>query len=148
MCSDKRRVDAYEAALKASCAGKVIIDVGGGTGILSFMATDAGASRVYAIEKSGICSKLKNEVTRRQLKDRVKVMECLAEEAPLEDIAADVIVSEWMGSFLLCERMLPSVLAVRDKSISTGGFLIPCTARIVIAAALLTDIEKVIIHGH
>ena len=54
MCADKKRVDAYEVALKASCAGKIIIDVGAGTGILRFMAVDAGASKVYAIEKSGI----------------------------------------------------------------------------------------------
>jgi predicted RNA methylase len=148
MCADKRRVDAYEAALKSSCAGKLTIDVGAGTGILSFMAAEAGASRVYAIEKAGIFSKLKKEVAKRKLTDKVKIMNCLAEEAPLDDIIADVIVSEWMGSFLLSERMLPSVLAVRDKSISPSGFLIPCTARIIIAAALLTNIEKVMIHGH
>jgi hypothetical protein len=87
-------------------------------------------------------------VSRRQLKDTVKIMNCLAEEAPLDGIIANVIVSEWMGSFLLSERMLPSVLAVRDKTLQTGGFLIPCTARIIIAAALLTNDEKVMIHGH
>jgi predicted RNA methylase len=147
MCADKRRVDAYEVALKASCAGKIIIDVGAGTGILSFMAADAGASRVYAIEKSGICSKLKREVSRRHLKDIVKVMNCLAEEAPLDGITADAIVSEWMGTFLLSERMLPSVLAVRDKTFPHVGSLIPCAARIIIAAALLTNIEKTMIHS-
>ncbi len=62
-------------------------------------------------------------------------MNCTAEEAPLEGIEADIIVSEWMGYFLLCERMLPSVLAVRDKSLSRGGIIIPCRARIAIAAA-------------
>jgi predicted RNA methylase len=65
MCSDKRRVAAYEAALKASCNGKVVIDVGAGTGILSFMATEAGATKVYAIEKAEIWSKFKREVNKR-----------------------------------------------------------------------------------
>jgi hypothetical protein len=62
-------------------------------------------------------------------------MNCTAEEAPLEDMEADIIVSEWMGYFLLCERMLPSVLAVRDKCLSRGGIIIPCRATIVIAGA-------------
>ena len=78
----------------------------------------------------------------------VKVMNCRAEEAPLEDITADVIVSEWMGYFLLCERMLPSVLSVLDKCLMSGGNMIPCRARIIIAAAVLSNIEKVVIHGH
>ncbi len=75
-------------------------------------------------------------------------MNCLAEEAPLDGVIADGIVSEWMGQFLLCERMLPSVLSVRDRCVSEAGFLIPCTARIFIAAAFLTNFEKGIIHGH
>jgi hypothetical protein len=75
-------------------------------------------------------------------------MHCRAEEAPLEEIKADIIVSEWMGYFLLCERMLPSVLAVRDKCLSAHGIIIPCKARILIAAALLPSLDKLMIHGH
>jgi hypothetical protein len=44
-----------------------------------------------------------------------------------------VIVSEWIGYFLLFERMLPSVLAVRDRYLKKGGIMIPQRARILIA---------------
>jgi len=73
-------------------------------------------------------------------------MSCRAEEAPLDDIRAEVIVSEWMGYFLLCERMLPSVLFVRDRCLSEGGVMIPGKARIKIAAAELPPFAKLVVH--
>jgi len=47
----------------------------------------------------------------------------------------DVIVSEWIGYFLLFERMLPSVLTVRDRHLKEGGIMIPSRAKILIAGA-------------
>ncbi len=75
-------------------------------------------------------------------------MNCLAEEAPLEGIVCDVLVSEWMGYFLLCERMLPSVLAVRDKCLSKSGIIIPSRAKIYLAAAQLSGVIKPLVHGN
>ena len=46
-----------------------------------------------------------------------------------------MIVSEWIGYFLLFERMLPSVLKVRDKYLKEGGVMIPQRAKICIAGA-------------
>jgi protein arginine N-methyltransferase 3 len=66
-------------------------------------------------------------------------MNCLAEEAPLEKATADVIISEWMGFFLLFERMLPSVLAVRNMTLKEGGIMIPGKAKLLIAAATIQD---------
>ena len=57
----------------------------------------------------------------------------LAEEAQLPVEKVDVIVSEWIGYFLLFERMLPCVLMVRDKYLRNGGVMIPQRARIHIA---------------
>jgi len=73
-------------------------------------------------------------------------MNCKAEEAPLDDIRVEVIVSEWMGYFLLCERMLPSVLYVRDRCLTEGGMMIPGKARIKIAAAELPPFAKLVVH--
>ena len=69
-------------------------------------------------------------------------MNCKAEVAPLDDVKVEVIVSEWMGYFLLCERMLPSVLYVRDRCLSENGIMIPGKARIKIAAAELPPFAK------
>lgn len=41
----------------------------------------------------------------------------------------DIIVSEWMGYFLLYESMLDTVLFARDKYLKEGGKMLPdkCT---------------------
>lgn len=82
--------------------------------MLSFAAVDAGACKVYAIEAADIYKRCTKEIKKRGLESKVKVMNCKAEEAPLDQIKIDVLVSEWMGYFLLFERMLPSVLYARD----------------------------------
>jgi len=51
--------------------------------------------------------------------------QCLAEEFTLGNEKADLIVSEWMGYFLIFENMLPSVLAVRDNCLKEDGVIIP-----------------------
>ena len=69
-------------------------------------------------------------------------MHCTAEEAPLEGVVAEVLVSEWMGYLLIFERMLPSFLAIRDKCLSHNGIMIPCRVRIILAAAALANVSN------
>ena len=45
----------------------------------------------------------------------------------------DIIISEWMGYFLLRESMLDSVLVARDKFLKPGGALYPSHARLYFA---------------
>ncbi len=135
MLQDRRRVEAYDIALKKVCKDKVVADVGAGTGILSIIAAEGGAAKVYAIENSEIYKRCKREISKKGLQHTVKIMNCLAEEAPIDPSEVDIIVSEWMGYFLLFERMLPSVLSVRDKCLKQGGIIIPNRVRIFLAAA-------------
>lgn len=45
----------------------------------------------------------------------------------------DVIISEWMGFYLLHEGMLDSVLSARDKFLKSDGYLFPNIAKIYVA---------------
>ncbi len=51
---------------------------------------------------------------------------------PVESV--DIIISEWMGYFLLYESMLDCVLYARDKYLTLNGLIFPDRAVIYIAA--------------
>ena len=55
------------------------------------------------------------------------------EDFSLGRTRVDLLVSEWMGYFLIFEHMLPSVIAVRDSCLKNGGEIIPSKAELFIA---------------
>lgn len=93
---------------------KVVLDVGAGTGILSMMAARTGAKKVYAVECSDIAKTARSIVKENNLDGIIEVIQGKIEDIELPE-KVDVIVSEWMGYFLLYESMLNSVLAARVK---------------------------------
>ena len=56
------------------------------------------------------------------------------EEVVLPVDKVDIIISEWMGYFLLYESMLDSVLYARDKYLVPGGLMFPDEATMYMAA--------------
>jgi predicted RNA methylase len=68
MLQDVERINAYRLALSGLSDKKVVIDVGAGTGILSMIAMDYGATCVYAIEKSEICQVAISNIQRKPIR--------------------------------------------------------------------------------
>ncbi|OMH82941.1 Protein arginine N-methyltransferase 3, partial [Zancudomyces culisetae] len=113
---------------------KVVLDVGCGTGILSMFAAKAGAKKVYGVDNSKIFERATLNIKENGFEDKItgKVEEI---ELPVEKV--DIIISEWMGYFLLSEAMLCSVLYARDKylkPIAEGGILAPMSSNMYLAA--------------
>ena len=130
MLMDNNRMNAYYSAImqnKEMFAGKIVLDVGSGSGVLAIWAAQAGAARVIAVEYTDMANHARKLVEANNLKDVVEVIQCSAEDLQL-DCKVDIIVSEWMGYFLLRESMLDSVIRVRDKWLKPEGTLFPSHA--------------------
>jgi protein arginine N-methyltransferase 1 len=57
------------------------------------------------------------------LTDKVTIIKSKVEEAVLPVEKVDIIISEWMGYFLIYESMLDTVLYARDKWLVKDGYV-------------------------
>ncbi|XP_039220434.1 histone-arginine methyltransferase CARM1-like isoform X1 [Crotalus tigris] len=102
---------------------KVVLDVGCGSGILSFFAVQAGARKVYAVEASSVAKYAEILVQSNNVADKISVLSGKIEEITLPE-RVDVIVSEPMGYMLFNERMLESYLHSK-KWLKSSGMMFP-----------------------
>ncbi|KAI4344090.1 hypothetical protein L6164_011360 [Bauhinia variegata] len=131
MLSDRVRMDAYYNAIfenKHHFNGKAVLDVGTGSGILAIWSAQAGARKVYAVEATKMSEHARALVKANNLEHVVEVIEGSMEDVTLPE-KVDVIISEWMGYFLLRESMFDSVICARDRWLKPTGAMYPSHAR-------------------
>ena len=136
MLKDKVRTGAYQKAIldnKEIFKDKIVLDIGSGTGILSFFAADAGAKHVYGIEFADIADFSMEIIKKNNMQDKITIIKAKVEEAELPVEKVDIILSEWMGYFLLYESMLDCVLFARDKWLKKDGYMFPDRAQMFLA---------------
>ncbi|KAH0935782.1 hypothetical protein HID58_012899 [Brassica napus] len=145
MLKDVVRTKTYQNVIyqnKFLIKDKVVLDVGAGTGILSLFCAKAGAKHVYAVECSQMADMAKEIVKANGFSDGtsffllsiITVLKGKIEEIELPTPKVDVIISEWMGYFLLFENMLDSVLYARNKWLVDGGIVLPDKASLFLTA--------------
>ena len=120
MLKDEVRTLTYRNSIyhnKHLFRGKVVLDVGCGTGILCMFAAKAGAKKVIGIECSSIIDHAQKIIESNHLDNVITLVKGKVEEVKLPDgiEKVDIIISEWMGYCLFYESMLNTVLFARDK---------------------------------
>ncbi|ESO85324.1 hypothetical protein LOTGIDRAFT_179496 [Lottia gigantea] len=137
MLKDRPRTLAYKKFFEENrkyIVDKIVMDVGSGSGILSMFAAAAGAKKVYAVEASEMADVCENVVECNGFKDKIEVIHKRVEDVELpNNEKVDVIVSEWMGFYLLHESMLDSVIFARDKFLKPNGIMVPSHANLLVA---------------
>lgn len=126
---------------------KVVLDVGCGTAVLSFFAAWAGARHVYCVENAEIADYAKKIVRDNNMTEKITVVRGRAEDVVLPVDKVDIIISEWMGTFLLYESMLDSVLVARDRFLRDGGIMLPDQAEIFVAGFEGSDLRETFINS-
>jgi len=125
MLADNVRIKAYKKAIFETVKkGDIIIDIGTGTGILTFFACQAGAKKVYAIEKTDIIETAKQIAKDNNMLDKIVFIKEHSMAVTLSE-KADVIISETLGTFALEENILNILYDARKRFLKPGGIIIP-----------------------
>lgn len=96
-------------------------------------AAKAGAKHVIGVDMSTIIEKAREIVAVNNLSDKITLLQGKMEEVTLPYPKVDIIISEWMGYFLLYESMLDTVIYARDRYLSEDGLIFPDKATIFFA---------------
>ena len=138
MLKDTVRTLTYQRSIennKNDFKDKIVLDIGAGTGILSIFAARSGAKHVYAVENADIASYAREIIRKNGFENKITVIKGKMEEVQMPVDQVDIIISEWMGYFLLYESMLDSILWARDRYLNKeNGKMLPDRAQLFVAA--------------
>ncbi len=146
MLLDTVRMDSFRRAIDASVQpGDIVVDVGCGTGVLSFMACEAGAARVYAIEGAPIIEVARELAAENGFADRIVFLDGWSIDVDIPE-KADVLITETIGSAGIDEGIIAWACDARERFLRPGAVMLPQRLRLWVAPtespddhALLSD---------
>ena len=135
MLLDEARMDSYRRAIQATVKpGDVVVDIGCGTGVLSFMACEAGAEKVYAIETGPIIEAARELAIDNGFADRIEFLDGWSTDIDIPELA-DVLITETIGSAGLDEGIIRWIADAKERLLRPDAVLMPRRLRLWIAAA-------------
>lgn len=127
MINDAGRNQFYKDAIEQATPGKVVVDIGTGTGLLSILAVQAGAKKVYAVEQdAGRIEYASNMFRKLGIRDRIVLVH---DDFLNTNISADIYVSETINTQIFGEN----ILALSEHARKHGGTFIPSQFEITMA---------------
>lgn len=146
MLRDEIRNEAYRRAIaQVVKPGHVVLDMGAGTGILSIFAAQAGARKVYAVERTTIAEVARRMVKANGLDGTIEIIQGDLEDIDLPE-KVDVIISEWMGGLGVDENMLAPLVMARTRWLKPGGKIVPERVTAILAPAWIAHFDEAIGH--
>ncbi len=112
MLADTGRNQAYREAIEAVVAGKTVLDIGAGSGLLGMMALRAGATKVVGVEVLPELARVAEEIVEKNgYADQMSIVPLHSTALQIGaglDAPAEVLVSEILDAGLIGEGVLDS----------------------------------------
>jgi type I protein arginine methyltransferase len=126
MLSDGARMDGFHRAVQLAVKpGAKVVDLGGGTGVLSWFAADRGAAKVWCVEKlPEMAAAARAALADNPGGERVEVVEADAFEfLPPEPV--DVVLCEMLHVGLLREKQTEVIASFKERYLAAFGGPLP-----------------------
>ena len=125
MLDDNVKANAYyQAICNTVKKNDVVLEIGTGTGILSFWAIKAGASKVYAIESQNIIRIAQNLARLNNLSDKIVWLNDISYNVHLPE-KCDVLITETLGNFGIDENILNVIIDAKKRLLVPKPKIIP-----------------------
>lgn len=125
MLADRIRTDAFVAALERQISvDSVVLEIGTGVGYFAFVAVQAGAARVYAVEPDNAI-----EVARLCARDipgseRIRWIQGLSTGLDLPE-KVDIVIGDLHGTLPFYNNNIGSLIDARQRHLKPAGAIIP-----------------------
>jgi len=138
MMNDSHRNDAYYEGVKTAIKpGKLVLEIGAGSGLLSMMAAKLGATQVVACEAEPLVAKTATEIIKTNgFADTVTILSKISYDVELgKDLPekADVLIHEIFDSAIIGEHVLPALEDAKKRLLKSDALIVPHAASIMIA---------------
>ena len=120
------------------------VDIGTGTGLLSYFACQAGAARVYAIEEGPVVNLAREMAKLNGFDDRVEFFNDLSYRVELPE-RADVLITETLWNFGIGEGMIGFLADARRRFLKPEARIIPGSVDLHVAP-LQADKQYALLH--
>jgi protein arginine N-methyltransferase 1 len=125
MIADNVRMKNYhDAIMRYINPGDVVVDLGTGTGVLSFFAAERDPKKIYAIDHSDLMITIARTIADANgIENVLFVPQNSRSFEPDEKV--DVILHEQMGSNLIDENMIENILDLKRRVLKSTGRVLP-----------------------
>jgi SAM-dependent methyltransferase len=136
MLRDRERFDFYKKLIQDKVKDKVVLDIGSGSGILSYLCLRFGAKKVYSVEFNPHLQAVYSHLMAKPIAEgKAKLLQIDAYELVLKEFAGEhpeVVVHEIFGANGLSENVIPVFNALKLNGILSQADILPRNCEIII----------------